>query len=193
MKRRLFAILSALSLLLFVAVCVLAVRRYWRSDTLIVLLAPTFDGDFAVVREWQAWSGEDGFGARYSWSREELTSIDRKEWLDWWDDRHGMFLDSDKPDSVPDFPDAGPTHRFGIAWRRESGIGYYMLTLMVSHWLAAVVSLVLPMTWIISSSRRRTHARSGLCPACGYDLRATSERCPECGTTILRAPLPLVS
>jgi len=32
--------------------------------------------------------------------------------------------------------------------------------------------------------RRRRRVAAGLCAACGYDVRASSERCPECGVFV---------
>jgi cyanate permease len=36
--------------------------------------------------------------------------------------------------------------------------------------------------WVVRKARRQAERlSSGLCPSCGYDLRATPNRCPECG------------
>jgi hypothetical protein len=47
-----------------------------------------------------------------------------------------------------------------------------------------VLLLGTPSTWwLLRRLNRARRARAGQCLACGYDLRATPGRCPECGTT----------
>lgn len=51
----------------------------------------------------------------------------------------------------------------------------------VRFWALGLLSAVAPAAWLVRWRRDRRTARVGLCPSCGYDLRATQERCPECG------------
>ena len=51
-----------------------------------------------------------------------------------------------------------------------------------SLWLPCLVFGVLPMRSCLRLRRRNLRSKRGLCFECGYDLRASPQRCPECGT-----------
>ena len=75
----------------------------------------------------------------------------------------------------------------GVSWdswpvhtRSERGIYYRIDTVNVSYaWLALPLVAANVIVWW---RRRRARAAVGMCQVCGYDLRATPDRCPECGS-----------
>ena len=67
------------------------------------------------------------------------------------------------------------TAQAGTLWTRQ-------IWFVTPHSVAAALTLMLPLLRLWRWWTRRGRASHGLCPKCGYDLRATPERCPECGT-----------
>jgi hypothetical protein len=65
---------------------------------------------------------------------------------------------------------------------------------LVPHWLLVPLTAILPAFGIrrTLAPRRRWRLARSLCAGCGYDLRATPGRCPECGkiSTTRNPPIP---
>lgn len=55
----------------------------------------------------------------------------------------------------------------------------------VPCWELATISALPPLLAAARAFARRKRSRAGFCPRCEYDLRASTDRCPECGTPII--------
>lgn len=63
------------------------------------------------------------------------------------------------------------------------------ISVRVPHWFVAGLFAIGPAVWVVRRLRRFRRERRvsrGLCPACGYDLRASTGTCPECGRKVER-------
>ena len=80
--------------------------------------------------------------------------------------------------------DREPLHFLGAAVRYR-GYPYHWWTAAVPFWILALVTSIAPGLWLRARVRRMGRRRRGQCLRCGYDLRATPERCPECGEALL--------
>ena len=171
MTRRLLNVLTALSLLLWVAVCVLWVRSYWVWDH--------------VSRHVCAGGAWHVLAANSNWGYVSF---------DW-----GRHAAGDQPPRTVRLRRSGPPRSPGPdpLWRRGwtdyvvTRDGPYAMRHAAAHhgWLAGVL-VALPAARAVGMARRRSRARTGKCLCCGYDLRATPGRCPECGTIAPTAPTP---
>jgi hypothetical protein len=74
--------------------------------------------------------------------------------------------------------------RFGF-WRINDYWVVGSKAVVIPFWAPFFACGVLPAVLLTRwASVRRYRRRRGLCLACGYDVRASGERCPECGAVV---------
>ncbi len=80
-------------------------------------------------------------------------------------------------------------HVDGFKNFRTYGIPWLQTHLLIHSWgvpMWMATGLFGSMLWLFYHPlhRRRKRKKLGLCLKCGYDLRASKDRCPECGTAM---------
>ena len=165
MKRRLFNIVTAMSLLFFVAIGPLWVRSYWIADN----LESYRDRDLRSIGAISV-QGTLGCAVGHFQNPPAAGTV-----------LHGWVPMPVRPGTF--FLTPGWTYvGFGILNINFPGVR--ATAVFVPHWFALGLSVLLPARWFRGWRRDRSARRRGLCLVCGYDLRASKERCPECGTPI---------
>jgi hypothetical protein len=57
-------------------------------------------------------------------------------------------------------------------------------SIAIRYWAILGMLSVIPLSWFVEMRIRLARFRVGHCRACGYDLRASPEQCPECGSVV---------
>ena len=164
MRRRLLNVLTAVSLVLCVAATGLWARSYWVHDVL---------GWGEVGRR----EGVEVMTMRsVAWSRGRLAMAHRQV-----PERHGPYYIRYTPGEMAGYRGTW-LNRLGFYFdRTQRGGGGAVI---VPAWSILVLTGAFPAVRFARWVRRRRRSRAGHCPVCGYDLRATPERCPECGAAV---------
>jgi hypothetical protein len=165
-----FNALAILSLLLFAATVALWIRTYWRDDQITIYSrysTATQPSALIFITASYPYFTRAGFYQSFPIRRNfhqfdqflRLTIMHRTKGV--YVRCLGFAFSSNLESSV------APPCRF--VW-----VG-------IPLWFPLVVSSITPALWLL---KRKTRAKIGKCVICGYDLRATPDRCPECGKIV---------
>ena len=207
--RLLFTILAALSLLLCVATCVLWVRGNGHCEVIcreVRTKSPwqgnDTSGTYCETSGFYCGLMSSAGAMNITWSRSLPDSA-----FDWDTGRQIEVILKDAANwkwTFEDYPYDGYAHypvgvqgdergfvatyrRFQLVYLTKKHNPRCDFEVTAPHWAWIALMLVSPATWAASRwsrIRKRRAAPAKQCATCGYDLRATPDRCPECGKLV---------
>ena len=172
---------TAVSLVLCAATVALWVRSYWVADRWNLTTGRGPPYRYSLAATWAG--GACVTSAReYPDGRTYAGSLEAAPGLAW-------------PHLLPGVQDRRVRWGFGRLGGRyvftQDGVrltSYPWSGIAFPLWAPAAAFAAIPLYRVARFAARRRRVRAGLCPACGYDLRATPEQCPECGTVATSPP-----
>jgi len=176
MRRRLFAILSAFSLMLCVATALLWVRSRFHSETF-----GWAGWKDRSARVWQGWGVNLDSGRILAYRFSGTYRFDDPRAIGPSDQRmQPHFIHSQHSPGVSRRSFRWETYRF-----QNASPSLEIRFIGVPLWLAAVV-FALPLAWAVPALVRwRAQSRIGCCRTCLYNLTGNvSGVCPECGRKV---------
>jgi hypothetical protein len=191
MIRRLFTFASALSLLLCMATVVLWVRSYWVHDSIEYL--HDLPGSTYWVRQiYDGYASRGGVKLSYirSSASDQLNIISFREDAKIQPHfRQGQYPARSVPIIESVLPPTALLRSVGIGFDgHDDGLqipsNVWQDQLVFPYWLPTTVLAMPCAVWLRLMLTRHRRNKVGHCLTCGYDLRASKDRCPECGTPI---------
>jgi hypothetical protein len=103
-----------------------------------------------------------------------------------WSSGYGLRVDIALPSSIQIPRSSEMILNFCGFWYQQfdPGPGRPWMVIVVPAWFIMLMTALLPGRWLalyLGPWRRQRRRMIGACVRCGYDLRATPHRCPECG------------